>query len=758
MRAPASPPRLTGSPHGRARRILLRLLAPDGPLLRAASKVDSELQLKFVFPTERLPVRTQMLLRSAEGTRALSMLPTYAGKLSMVNAQAGYELHTTVLGYYFLWFTYYVVKGAGSPAAAPSPWASPGAHPHQWAGGGGGGVGSPFQALRTPDVLHIKTSSGRRHPYLELFIMYMSVYLPSPERVAPALSARMAAAAAGALDPGEAAGAHGARDRGPGGSPSGRMQKLHPTASFGEGAHACAEYNGVRGADALLLSTAVDAWLSDLAARDAGAGGSPGRGMRQGAAGAMKRGYQTPYQPPPEDLLASLRLLVKYLIDPRDEMGAGCGHYRPAAPAPALRSPQKAANGAAHRRTAAEVRESVCIVRRPLYGMLRTAFREWPNESTSRMSPMVDVLMAFIAPWVVRGSRPPAQQKDSIAGHLSAVVGRAAGAGAGGPKRGELDERWLEHVADNIPFYSILLDGFLNLQYRRASMFPDSVARQLARVFGHLSGYPQVMKIVSEAEAAYGAAADAPLSSPRAGQPTAAAQRVLAQLGELEGAHRGASLALFSEGMHGGASLAAAILQSLQSACANGKLEKRRLVDAQDSCARFFGKRVHPSFGEAHAQASPGNPPSPRGPEPAADAGGGTPPANGGGAELRQRRPPGGADGRAGGAGGASIPKSSWRDVRYKGDWMHRPMGENEIPLLSNFFIRLSDRINGMRLVATPVNLRSLGEVQTVACVAVLLAILALVWWLRSLLAPSLANDVRPAFGARRGSYHYGSH
>ena len=722
------------------RRILLRLLEPDGPLLRAASKVDGELQLKFVFPSERLPMRTQLLLRSYEGSQALSMLPTYAGKLSMVNAPTGYELHTTVLGYYFLWFTYYVVKGTGSQVA-PASWGSPGAQRHhQWPG-----MGSPFQGFRTPDVLHIKTATGRRHPYLELLIMYMTVYVPSPEKVAPVLSARMAAssaAAASVIDTNETFGAHGMRDRSSIGSPvtPGKMQKMYSFASFGDSAHTFVEYNGVRGAETLLLSTVVDAWLSDFSAVDGGMLESPGQGMRQSAASAMKRAYQLPYQPPPEDLLASLRLLLKYLIDPRDEIGAGCGYYKTVTQAsasnPTLRSPQKTGNGMPQKRTAAEIKESVCVIRKPLYFMLRTAFQQWPNESTSRMSPMVDVMMAYIAPWVVRGSKLPIQQKDTIAGHLSAVVGRAAGSGA--LKQGELDERWLAHISDNIPFYSILLDGFLNLQYRRASLFPDSVARQLARVLGHLAGYPQLIKTVSEAETAYNSAlGDA--SSPRAGQ--SAAQRVVAQLNELEGSsiHHG-SLTLFSEGMHGGAGGAAAILQSLQSASATGKLEKRRLNDAQDSCARFFGHRMRPTFGEVPTHMDtdrPGNTPSPRHESPmdAAVNGGGdggltrSPMNENGegalGSALRQRRgsPCGGhpeeADvGIAQGRGEASgiLPKSSWRDVKYKGDWMHRPFGQDEIPLLSKFFVRVSDRINGVPLLREKgwrVNLRPLGEKQS---------------------------------------------
>ena len=712
-------------------RILIALLAPDGLLLRAASKVDSELQLKFIFPSERLPAKTQILLRSGEGCQALSLLPHYTGALSMVNAQAGYELHTSVLGYYFLWFSYYVMKRSSAQVAIGSSMWSPMAGTNQW-----GGIGSPFQnfaASRAPDVLYTKTGTGRRHAYLELVLTYLKCYIASPDKVAPSLSTKFAASAAAAARLIDGDGMpHGGRERASASPFSRGHQMYRPTGSFGDSTSslkASAEYDGTRGSNTLFFATVIDAWLSEFVKPD-GATENVGQGQRQSSNGHFGSGYLVAsYQPPPEDLLASLRMVIKYLIDPNDEMGAGCGplYSAKAAPSsPLIRinqpSAQKKKPPAPAKRSMTEINDSICIIRKPVYAMLRGAFQQWPSDSQARMTPLVDVLMAFIAPWATVSSSgsssnaaktPP---KDSLAGHFSSVVGRAAGSGMNAQQSANLDQRWVSYVSENIPFYSILIESFLSLQYRRAAMFPDSVARQIKKVLGQIAKYPQVAQLVSDAEHAYNSdlgVSGSTDGSPR-GNPSAAAQKVIAQVAELEGSSgtHTVSLALFSENMHGGgAGLAAAILQSLQAACRNGKLERRRLDDAQDACINFFGHRLHPTS-HVDGIGSPQSPASPFAPDDGMYRDGE------GEASLRRRQT--GADVDAGTTMRTAgiLPKGSWKDIKYKGDWMRRrEVGQDEIPLLTFFFVDLSTRINAMSFMRTrgwTVNLRPLGEIQSV--------------------------------------------
>ena len=41
-----------------------------------------------------------------------------------------------------------------------------------------------------------------------------------------------------------------------------------------------------------------------------------------------------------------------------------------------------------------------------------------------------------------------------------------------------------------------------------------------------------------------------------------------------------------------------------------------------------------------------------------------------------------------------SLGKSSWDDVRYRGEWMKRPISETEVAWLARILIRLSDWLN----------------------------------------------------------------
>ncbi len=50
------------------------LLSPQGLLFKAMLNADAESLINFIFPLERLPTRTQLLLRSAPGRSDLIML------------------------------------------------------------------------------------------------------------------------------------------------------------------------------------------------------------------------------------------------------------------------------------------------------------------------------------------------------------------------------------------------------------------------------------------------------------------------------------------------------------------------------------------------------------------------------------------------------------------------------------------------------------------------------------------------------------
>jgi len=40
------------------------------------------------------------------------------------------------------------------------------------------------------------------------------------------------------------------------------------------------------------------------------------------------------------------------------------------------------------------------------------------------------------------------------------------------------------------------------------------------------------------------------------------------------------------------------------------------------------------------------------------------------------------------------LQRHSWQDVKYKGDWMRRPIESTEVAFLARWFVRVSDAIN----------------------------------------------------------------
>ncbi|KAH7514196.1 hypothetical protein FEM48_Zijuj11G0063000 [Ziziphus jujuba var. spinosa] len=87
------------------------LLAPNGVLLSSISAVDRLSLVKYVFPFERLPEWARFMLSSDKNCRVLSDLcPIFKGRVKEDSIKSSvYQIQLSVFEYYMFWFAYYPV-------------------------------------------------------------------------------------------------------------------------------------------------------------------------------------------------------------------------------------------------------------------------------------------------------------------------------------------------------------------------------------------------------------------------------------------------------------------------------------------------------------------------------------------------------------------------------------------------------------------------------------------------------------------------
>jgi hypothetical protein len=58
----------------------------------------------------------------------------------------------------------------------------------------------------------------------------------------------------------------------------------------------------------------------------------------------------------------------------------------------------------------------------------------------------------------------------------------------------------------------------------------------------------------------------------------------------------------------------------------------------------------------------------------------------------------------------SGLKRHSWQDVRYRGDWMRRPIESTEVAFLARLFVRLSDSINNTLGLTVPLEIVNVDE------------------------------------------------
>lgn len=177
---------------------------------------------------------------------------------------------------------------------------------------------------------------------------------------------------------------------------------------------------------------------------------------------------------------------------------------------------------------------------RQMYRFFYRALSTWPDQRT--MKPLLRVFLAYIAPW-----QPPSSSASGMAtsSTLSAMPASAPGAAASSPgaavlkshllsssvtdlvhrvsrtdlvtnegnsMTGAYSPEWETHVLSNLPFYLELLPLFLERSISRISIRGESAVQDVVKVMSVLENAQELVSILKEIEKDYGRCA---VSQPR---------------------------------------------------------------------------------------------------------------------------------------------------------------------------------------------------------------------------------------------------
>uniref|UniRef100_A0A7S2VW20 Uncharacterized protein n=1 Tax=Chlamydomonas chlamydogama TaxID=225041 RepID=A0A7S2VW20_9CHLO len=771
---------------------LVNLLSPQGKLFHAMHSADADKLIQYIFPVERLPAHTQELLKTFAGRRELERWPQYAGHLAPADPttrRAQPQVVLDVFGYFAFWTAFYVLRGSRSADVRGY---GGGSGHQQW----GRSYMSDIKRMGSNLLPGLGTSGTvqlQSHPYYELLRMYLHHFLPRTK--------------SGAGDgAGVAAGSRG----GPRPEDGGRMQLGAYGSQYGSSGRLAALGKSEPGTTLgnILLSVLVEFWLTDVAepvpvdvADKASLGPS---GMPQGAAtgpagpsspmtgagaanavaspGALMPISSSPqpggqagpgpgagptststsvrvlsYQPPSEELIEGLTQLVRYMTAAPEVQAGGKPVLRPAQMSepwlpptpirtfpPAQPSRLQTPLPPGGLLCSPSSSPAVQAVSRKLYRLLRRTFAQWPLPASTSLAPIIHLWLSVLAPWTTAYPSSYSTSPTKAAAAPSGTSPPHSGLAGGGvhlPLASELAQRfhlpggsmqepggvvrgiqgcytpeWRQHVLAHLPFYTILIPHFIELTYARMAFRCDAALRDLLRVLDVLADSPALLKELKCVEGVYNRYLQSPLRRPE-GEYADILAWCVDQAHDWEAAAAAgaptnppiqvdAMYRLFTTDSCSAAFYAVAVLQAGEAQLARPNL--RRAV--AEAAAEVLPLSEVPR-GQVQEAAVP----------------------------LSQAR---------------QFPRAGhWQDLRYRGDWMKRPIASNEIGILVRLLVWLSELVNRllgldvmwtseeeeeppetvlqqilqwMRRKQYRVNLRFLAELQTLAWLVGLYLVLQL--------------------------------
>ncbi|BDA48624.1 hypothetical protein COCOBI_12-3050 [Coccomyxa sp. Obi] len=510
-------------------RALEGLLSPTGKLFRAMHSADADGLIKFMFPLERLPTHTQLLLASEAGRKELERWPQYRGRIFQ-DPQGRTQIHLNVLSYFLFWMAFYVLRGSQAQSlAAPSRAAR---YNH---------LAPSFGSVKKTLGLTRNQQPVEEHPYLRLLRLYLEEFLPR--------------------DGMPVGGTNGLRN-------SGAVGSSHMLVGLPAASPARPQSQEAPSQGELLLSVFMEFWLADgdcpLPGAAAPGGGSPSSGpSTPNARGAARDGWKdyndswgslltmrsssfraVSFDLLSEDLVEALVVLARYITAvevpgskdaPFRLAQAGGSAWLPLSPVQPIVSmqvPRVVGSAYLPPSLGAAARPPAQAFARSLYRLLHRAFTQWPDHRT--ITPVVRLWCAYMAPWwppngaaaaaasygsTAGGGASQQQPQASPAGppqalrrQLSSAVGELVHSALGDAhpqshgdsKAGRFSKaQWQAHVLANLPFYSLLLPLFLDFVRSRVSFRCDESLEDLERVLVIFAQSPELRELIAEVEADY---------------------------------------------------------------------------------------------------------------------------------------------------------------------------------------------------------------------------------------------------------------
>jgi hypothetical protein len=502
--------------------MLIDLLSPTGPLMKAVLAADADGLMQFAFPLERLPVRTQRRLQTDPAL--LNQRLPYRNCVQR-DAQGRFHVHLGLYHYFLFWSAYYACSEARGSVSAGL------ANDRRGHGRQGSPYGSGSGRPQWMDSL--LGGSQKIHPYRELLLSHLEYFLPRGT-------------------------ANIGRGKSPGMGARGAAGWSRPSELFYRA--------GNVSQGEMLVSIMIEFWLPGIEEPLRATGGYYGAGdasrspygvdadgrsrgfavgSRYGDPTGLQQQYSY-YSPPNDDLVNAVSLLTSYLFAETSDEGSkkqktgmmtDGERLSPRSPPASGGSNTPFARGSVRRTSspadrepdsAEEVERAKEMLQKPLYRFLCEAFTQWPTESTASLSPLLTLWVTYLTPWTLefpkpfRPSRTSASSTSTLSRGLEAVTAAATErkpsspafaddsspiSGASGSRGGRKGRstRLMDktHILHNVPFYCELMRHFLELCCKRVPVDAEGTANALLNVLRVLASNPEMLDLLEDMESAY---------------------------------------------------------------------------------------------------------------------------------------------------------------------------------------------------------------------------------------------------------------
>uniref|UniRef100_A0A0A9DHG5 Sphingomyelin phosphodiesterase 4 n=1 Tax=Arundo donax TaxID=35708 RepID=A0A0A9DHG5_ARUDO len=306
------------------------------------------------------------------------------------------------------------------------------------------------------------------------------------------------------------------------------------------------------------------------------------------------------------------------------------------------------------------------LIQRPLYRFVLRTFLFCPIGAVIKNAAQVfSVWLAYMEPWKVTQ-----QELDGYDKHQAGEAKET--------QKSKLvyNASWNTHVLSNYLFYSSMLVHFLGFAHKFIHSDVSSVLLMVYKVMEVLSSSPESLDLVHKVDAAYHSRLVA--SSPVSDDVLKYVPSIREQLKDWEDGlsetdadgsflheHWNSDLRLFSYDENGAYNLLQLLLIRAESEILRLSGDTQQALQTLDSIKRQM-KRVF----QGHIERMHGN------------------------ASLEELHNQHQGRGEVFTPKHPSSGRSSWADVKYRGDWMKRPISESEVAWLARILIRLSDWLN----------------------------------------------------------------